>query len=190
MQINKVYEIQFDSSHENTVQFIDNLILIHDLPKVLSIYFDKYIIMNTYDNSNFNDLKEINLLLKEYKPYYNMYKKLLVVKNVKEGMSRGEAAKVVNVHRKTAENWVKLYNENGLDGLEPNYSNCGLNCKLSNEQLSELKNLVVKEPGKYTVEDIRILIMKKYNIRYSKKQTWFILRRRLGLSYDGNKLVS
>lgn len=39
--------------------------------------------MKTYDNSNFNDLKEINLLLKEYKPYYNMYKKLLVVKNVK-----------------------------------------------------------------------------------------------------------
>lgn len=165
------------------------LILIHDLPKVLSIYFDKYIIMKTYDNSNFNDLKEINLLLKEYKPYYNMYKKLLVVKNVKEGMSRGEAAKVVNVHRKTAENWVKLYNENGLDGLESNYSNCGLNCKLSDEQLSELKNLVVKEPGKYTVEDIRILIIKNYNIRYSKKQTWFILRRKLGLSYDGNKLI-
>ena len=145
--------------------------------------------MNINDNTCLDELKEIDELLKEYKPYYTMYRKLLVVKNVKEGMGRGEAAEVVNVHRKTAENWVKSYNKNGLDGLESNYSNCGLNCKLSDEQLSELKNLVVKEPGKYTVEDIRILIIKKYNIRYSKKQTWFILRRKLGLSYDGNKLV-
>ena len=63
--------------------------------------------MNIKDNTCLDELKEIDELLKEYKPYYTMYRKLLVVKNVKEGMSRGEAAKVVNVHRKTAENWVK-----------------------------------------------------------------------------------
>ena len=145
--------------------------------------------MNSKDNLNFDDLEEINMLLKEYKPFYNMYRKLLVIKNVKEGMSRGEAAEVVNVHRKTAENWVKSYNKNGLSGLEPNYSNCGLNCRLSNQQLSELKNLVLENPGKYTVENIRILIMKRYNIKYSNKQTWYILRRKLSLNYDGNKLI-
>ena len=79
--------------------------------------------MNTSDNLNFDDLEEINRLLKEYKPFYNMYKKLLVIKNVKEGMNRGEAAEVDNVHRKTAKNWIKLYNENKLSGLEPKYSN-------------------------------------------------------------------
>lgn len=63
--------------------------------------------MNIKDNTCLDELKEIDELLKEYKPYYTMYRKLLVVKNVKEGMSRGEAAEVVNVHRKTAENWVK-----------------------------------------------------------------------------------
>ena len=145
--------------------------------------------MNTSDNLNFDDLEEINRLLKEYNPFYNMYRKLLVIKNVKEGMNRGEAAEVVNVHRKTAENWVKLYNKKRLSGLEPNYSNCGLNCRLSNQQLSELKNLVLENPGKYTVENIRILIMKRYNIKYSNKQTWYIVRRKLGLNYDGNKLI-
>jgi transposase len=145
--------------------------------------------MNSKDNLNFDDLEEINMLLKEYKPFYNMYRKLLVIKNVKEGMNRGEAAEVVNVHRKTAENWVKSYNKNGLSGLESNYSNCGLNCRLSNQQLSELKNLVLENPGKYTVENIRILIMKRYNIKYSNKQTWYILRRKLSLNYDGNKLI-
>ena len=38
--INKVYEIQFDSSHENTVQFIDNLILIHDFETMTSRIID------------------------------------------------------------------------------------------------------------------------------------------------------
>ena len=148
------------------------------------------IIMNIRDNTDLDELKEIDKLLKEYKPYYTMYKKLLVVKNVKEGMSGGEAAEVVNVHRKTAENWVKSYNENGLDGLEPNYSNCGLECKLSDQQLMELKNLVLENPEKYDVKTVRKLIIKKYNVKYSYKQTWFILRRKLGLNYKGNKLVA
>ena len=47
------------------------------------------IIMNIKDNADLDELKEIDELLKEYKPYYTMYRKLLVVKNVKEGMSRG-----------------------------------------------------------------------------------------------------
>ena len=38
--INKVYEIQFDSTHENTVQFIDNLILIHDFDGMTSRILD------------------------------------------------------------------------------------------------------------------------------------------------------
>ena len=148
------------------------------------------IIMDIKDNTDLNELKEIDKLLKEYKPYYTMYKKFLVVKNVKEGMSRGEAAEVVNVHRKTAENWVKAYNENGLDGLEPNYSNCGLDCKLSDQQLMELKNLVLENPEKYDVKTVRKLIIEKYNVKYSYKQTWFILRRKLGLNYKENKLIA
>ena len=136
-----------------------------------------------------NELKEIDRLLDKYKYFYNMYKRLLVIKNVKDGMSRGDAANVVNVHRKTAENWVKLYNKNGLDGLEPDYSNCGLDCRLSDYQLEELRNLIVQSPGKYNVESIRLLIIKKYNVEYSYKQVWYILRRKLKLNYKGNKLI-
>ena len=36
----KVYEIQFDSTHENTIQFIDNLILIHDFDTMTSRIID------------------------------------------------------------------------------------------------------------------------------------------------------
>ena len=37
-----------------------------------------------------------------------MYIRLSVVKMVKQGSTRGEAAEFFNVHRKTAENWVAL----------------------------------------------------------------------------------
>lgn len=145
--------------------------------------------MKSSNIDNLDDFKEIDSLLKEYKPFYNMYKRLLVIKNVKEGMSRSDAAKVVNVHYKTAENWVKLYNEKGLDGLWPDYSNCGLDCRLSDQQLDDLRELIAQSPGKYDVESIRKVIIKKYNIEYSYKQTWYILRRKLGLKYKGNKLI-
>ena len=36
----KVYEIQFDSTHENTVQFIDNLIILHDFDTMTSRIID------------------------------------------------------------------------------------------------------------------------------------------------------
>ena len=38
--IEKVYEIQFDCNHENTVQFIDNLILVHDFDTMTSRIID------------------------------------------------------------------------------------------------------------------------------------------------------
>ena len=106
-----------------------------------------------------------------------MYKKLLVIKSVKEGMTRGDAADLVNVHRKTAENWVKLYNMNGLDGLEPNYSNCGQICRLTDDQLTEIKNIILESPEQYDVESIKKLIKEQYNVEYSHKQTWQILTK-------------
>ena len=88
-------------------------------------------------NSNKNNLKEIKEIEKElnkYRPHYKMFIRLSVVKLVKEGMSRGEAADTFNVHRKSAENWVKIYDKKGLSGLIPDYSNCGVESKLSDEQ--------------------------------------------------------
>ena len=150
---------------------------------------DKYYIMSGNNFDEIENLKEIDRLLKEYKPYYTKYNKLLVIKSVKEGMSRGDAAKLVNVHRKTAENWVKAYNKNVLASLETKYDNCGQNCRLSDDQLLELKNLIAESPGKYDVHDIRKFIKKKFKIEYGYKQTWYIVRRKLKLKYKNNKLI-
>ena len=53
---------------------------------------------------------------------------------------------------------------------------------------TEFKVKVVKEylEGKTSYKSLA----KKYNIEYSHKQTWYILRRKLGLNYKKNKLVA
>ena len=75
--INKVYEIQFDSSHETTVQFIDNLIIIHDCETMTSRIIDikcsaqnkelfhkfpisSYEIIKNNDIKSFENLKQIS----------------------------------------------------------------------------------------------------------------------------------
>ena len=145
--------------------------------------------MNTKDNTDIMELKEIDALLKKYKPYYKMYQKLFVIKKVKEGMTRGEAAEAINVHVKTAENWVKAYNKNGLNSLETNYSNSGLRCKLSNEQLKDLKKTLKDSEIDYDTKMVKKLIKERYDVDYSRKQTWYILKHKLGFKYKGNKLI-
>ena len=94
----------------------------------------------------------------------------------------GEAAEAFNVHRKSAENWVKIYNEKGISGLEPDYSKCGADSKLSNEQLEELKNILINSKKDYNVSSVNKLIEEKFGIKYSYKQTWVIVNKKLELN--------
>lgn len=48
--------------------------------------------MTKCTKNNLDDIKEIDRELKKYKQHYKMYIRLSVVKMVKEGSSRGEAA--------------------------------------------------------------------------------------------------
>jgi transposase len=132
-----------------------------------------------------SDVKEINLInneLNKYKHHYKMFVRLSVVKMVLQGATRGEAAEAFNVHRKSAENWVKIYNEKGISGLEPDYSKCGADSKLSNEQLEELKNILINSKKDYNVSSVNKLIEEKFGIKYSYKQTWVIVNKKLELN--------
>ena len=145
--------------------------------------------MNSVVEYNLDDIKEINRLLKEYRHDYMMYIRISIIKMVLEGFTRGEAADKFNVHRKSAENWFKIYNKEGISGLESDYSNCGSKSKLSDKQLKELRNLVINSDNEYDVNGVKILIKEKFNVDYSYKQVWFILRNKLGLNIKNKKIV-
>ena len=104
----------------------------------------KCIFMEKFNNKieKHLELSEISDMLKEYKEYYTVYRRLLLINMVANGESIAKASKNINISRKTGERWVKQYNENGVDGLFSNYSNCGRKSYLTDQQLKELNEII------------------------------------------------
>ena len=66
---------------------------------------------------------ELSDLIKEHRDSYKIYKRAYLIKMVKNGDTIKKASEIMGVSRKTGERWVKEYNEKGIDGLMPDYSN-------------------------------------------------------------------
>lgn len=129
------------------------------------------------------ELIELENSLKKYLHHHKMYIRILAVKMVKQGCTRIEVGNYLNVNRQTVGRWVKQYDENGIEGLEPDYSNCGIKCRLSDEQLVELKKIITNPNEHYTIKKTKKLIENKYGVKYSYKQVWEITTVKLNLNY-------
>ena len=129
------------------------------------------------------ELIELENSLKKYLHHHKMYIRVLSVKMVKQGCTRIEVGNFLNVNRQTVGRWVKQYDKNGIEGLEPDYSNCGAECRLTNEQLGEIYEIITNPKEHYDIKRTRKLIKDKYNIEYSYKQVWVIVRKKLNLNY-------
>ncbi len=126
---------------------------------------------------------EINDLLDEHKASYNIYRRLFLIKMVKNGDTIKRASEIVSISRKTGERWVKEYNEKGIDGLLPDYSNCGLESELTDEMLEILHYYIIHSEEGFTIKDVQQLIYGLFKIKFSYNHTWFIARKKLGLNY-------
>lgn len=109
--------------------------------------------------------------------------RILAVKMVKMGRTRTEVGKTLNYNRMTIGRWVKNYDEKGFGGLISDYSNCGSKCRLTNEQLAELREIIIDPNEHYDIKRVHRLIEDKYGINYSYKQVWVIVKKKLKLNY-------
>jgi len=91
-----------------------------------------------------------------------------------EEVSVEEAAKRVGISKPVAYIWQDRWNEEGYNGLKPKFAG-GSPSKLSDSQKEQLKG-ILKERDDWATEDVRELILKKFNIEYSQKQVRRILR--------------
>lgn len=139
--------------------------------------------MITKDKLDENEIEELNECIAKYRPSHKMYIKLIAVKDVKTGKTRTEVSENLHVNRRTVGNWVKSYEEEGIAGLMPKYENCGLKCRLSNEQLLELKEILTDPKESYSLKDAKKIIKDRFDVDYSIKQVWVITRKKLGLNY-------
>ena len=139
--------------------------------------------MENLDKLEKDEIKMLENYLKEYRWEHNIYMRILAVRMVKLGQTRTDVGKYIHKDRKTVGNWVKAYNEQGIDGLIPDYSKCGVKSKLSDEQLLELKNTIIDSNESYNIKDVKKLIELEFEVTYSYKQVWEIVRKKLGLNY-------
>lgn len=134
--------------------------------------------------TNNDEVKELTEHLNEYKHHFKMYIRILAVRMVKLGESRIKVGEYLHVNRQTVGKWVKIYDEEGIDGLDPDYSNCGAKSRLNEEQLEELYEILSNPNSHYTIKRTKKLIKEKYGVDYSIKQVWVITRLKFGLNYQ------
>ena len=121
---------------------------------------------------------DLNDLIKEHKDSYNIYRRAYLIKMVKNGDTIKKASEIMNVSRKTGERWVREYNEKGIDGLMPDYSNCGLESELEDEKLQILYEAITTSDKGLTIEDVREMIYSLFKIKFSYNHVWFITRKK------------
>jgi len=140
-------------------------------------------IMSKEERSNEDEIKELTKQLKEYKHHFKMYIRILAVRMVKLGESRIKVGEYLHVNRQTVGKWVKIYDKEGIEGLVPDYSNCGSKSRLNDNQLEELYEILSNPNSHYTIKGTKKLIKEKYEVDYSLKQVWVITRLKFGLNY-------
>ena len=108
---------------------------------------------------------------------------------VKSGETRKQTAEYIGVHRNTVGNWVKNYDKMGIDGLKSDYSRCGAESRLTDEQLKQLFEKLTDPNNHYGLRDARNIIKEDFGVEYTPKQVWVITRVKLGLNYRKPYLV-
>ena len=128
-------------------------------------------------------LNQIDELLKRYRTDAEVYVRLLYIHGLKCGLKSKDIAEVLNKSPQICSKWLKNYNEMGLEGITSNRSKSGTKSKLNKEDLEKLRKILTHTGQYYTLEDARDIIYLLFNVKYTSKQTWIIVRKKLKLSY-------
>lgn len=128
-------------------------------------------------------LNQIDELLKMYRTDAEVYVRLLYIRGLKCGLKSKDIAEVLNKSPQICSKWLKNYNEMGLEGITSNRSKSGTKSKLNKEDLEKLRKILTQTGQYYTLEDAREIIYLLFNVKYTQKQTWVIVRKKLKLSY-------
>lgn len=96
-----------------------------------------------------------------------LVRRLCFIRNCYRDDSISEAADRVGVSQPTGSRWVKAWNANGVDGLEPVFGG-GRPPKLNDEQRERIQSLIDRHRT-LTARDIQRLLEAAFGVTYSKR---------------------
>ncbi|GLQ66805.1 helix-turn-helix domain-containing protein [Gluconobacter sp. LMG 1744] len=108
----------------------------------------------------------------------NVARRLLSLAAVREGSSRGEAARIGGMDRQTLRDWVLRFNAAGPAGLRYQWCNASV-CRLTADQQAELSALIVAGPDRnrgcvvrWRSIDLKRVIEKRFGVSYHNRQRY------------------
>lgn len=118
-------------------------------------------------------LEELNKKIKKEEKSVRVLERLYFIKFMYKGDTIKEACEKVDISEPTGYSWLDSWNEQGYEGLVPNFSG-GPKPKLVDADREELKRMLVEKDA-WTLREVRELIREKFNVEYSEMQVWRIL---------------
>jgi len=124
-------------------------------------------------------VKELEKIIREESDP-RVKERLIFVRMLYDGGNVKENAAKVGRTGVTGYNWLRLWNEGGLEALKPDFVG-GRPSKLSKDEEEELKK-VLREGGPWRTQEVKALIEEKFGIEYCLRHLPRILRS-FGMSY-------
>ena len=119
-------------------------------------------------------LKTINRKIKSVEKDVRILKRLYFIKFRYYGDSVKKASEKVGVTKRIGYIWQNRWNEKGYDGIIPRFAG-GRPSKLSQPQKNELEQ-ILRQKESWTTKEIKEIISREFNIDYTLKQIYIILR--------------
>ncbi len=114
--------------------------------------------------------------------------RLLAIAMVREGLSRGEAARFSGVQMQTLRDWVIAYNKQGPDGLKTGTAP-GAACRMSENEIKTLETWLEKGPDfatdgivRWRCRDLQRKIKAEFGHDYTERGIGILLKR-IGYSH-------
>jgi len=97
--------------------------------------------------------------------------RLMALSHIKEGANNAQAARNLHISRRSVNDWVKRFYENGLEGLKEK-PRSGRPCALNGSQLAQLgeyvrNNSIKENGGRLKAETLATYIAQEFKVEYT-----------------------
>jgi putative transposase len=120
------------------------------------------------------NIEDLNRKIKSVEKDVKILKRLYFIKFRYSGDSVEKASEKVGVTKRIGYIWQNRWNEMGYEGIIPRYAG-GRPSKISEQQKSELEKILRRKES-WTTKEIKDVISREFNVDYSLKQIYIILR--------------
>ena len=118
---------------------------------------------------------EVLAEIKKRKIEYDLTERLIFISDVMKGISVPKASKNIGISHTAGYDWLKRWNDRGLEGLIPKYGG-GRPPELSKEDLEKLDKILLKTPN-LTNDIVSDIIKYEFGTKHSDRHVSRILRK-------------